>query len=277
MPCVIDTRQPAAVKAAVAEAYRSMFPAGDVGYVDRIFEWAVDCFEGRYSDYLPIDARYHDLEHTLQGTLCMSRLLAGRHRRGAEPVITERMHQLGIAAILLHDTGYLKHRFDDAGTGAKYTSTHVHRSMDFAQALLLQRGFTVSECKSVRNMIRCTGLNVNLAAIDFQSDLERTVGHALGTADLLGQMAAPDYFEKLPVLFAEFEESSRFTGQPGMFKSIEDLIAKTPGFWEKYVLPKVNNDFGGLYHFLEDEYGRNAYLESIERNMERIMRSLAPV
>lgn len=275
MPCLIDTHQPAAVVAAVAASYRNMFPAGDVGYVDRVFEWAVDSFEGRYSDYLPIDARYHDLEHTLQGTLCMSRLLEGRHRRGAEPVLTERIHQLGMAAILLHDTGYLKHRFDDAGTGAKYTATHVNRSMDFARTLLLKKGFTAVECQSVRNMIRCTGLNVNLAAIEFQSHLERIVGHALGTADLLGQMAAPDYPEKLPVLFEEFEESSRFSGQTGMFKSVDDLIVKTPGFWEKYVVPKATNDFGGLYHFLEDDNGRNTYLESIEHNISRIMQMKA--
>ena len=268
---MIDTRQPSAVAAAVAKCYRNIFPAGDIGYDDRVLGWALDCFHGRYSDYLPIDAHYHDLEHTLQGTLCMSLLLEGRHRRGAEPILTERMHQLGIAAILMHDTGYLKHRFDDAGTGAKYTATHVNRSMDFARTLLLQKGFSAVECQSVRNMIRCTGLNVNLAAIEFQSDLERMTGHALGTADLLGQMAAPDYPEKLPVLFAEFEESSRFSGQPGMFKSVDDLIVKTPGFWEKYVVPKANNDFGGLYHFLEDENGRNSYVESIERNISRIM------
>ena len=27
----------------------------------------MECFEGRYQDYQPIDAHYHDLEHTLQG------------------------------------------------------------------------------------------------------------------------------------------------------------------------------------------------------------------
>ena len=67
MPRKIDTRQPAAVAAAVAKCYRNIFPAGDIGYVDRVFGWALDCFQGRYSDYLQIDARYHDLEHTLQG------------------------------------------------------------------------------------------------------------------------------------------------------------------------------------------------------------------
>ena len=37
----------------------------------------------------------------------------------------------------------------------------------------------------------------------------RIVGFALGTADLLGQMAAPDYVDKLPVLYDEFVEAAR--------------------------------------------------------------------
>ena len=74
----------------------------------KIFNWATACFEGRYLDYQPIDAIYHDLEHTLQGALCMSQLLWNRQRAGAEPRLTRRMFELGMLAILMHDTGYLK-------------------------------------------------------------------------------------------------------------------------------------------------------------------------
>ena len=42
-----------------------------------------DWFGGTYRDYQAIDAHYHDLEHTMQGVLCMARLLRGRHRREA--------------------------------------------------------------------------------------------------------------------------------------------------------------------------------------------------
>src|SRR5690606_10931 len=105
------------------------------------------------------------------------------------------MVELGLLAILMHDTGYLKRRDDTGGTGAKYTLIHVERSMEFAAELLRENHFTDSEINAVQNMIRCTGVNVNLAAIPFQSEEERIAGFALGTADLLGQMAAKDYVD----------------------------------------------------------------------------------
>ena len=60
-------------------------------------------------------------------------------------------------------------------------------------------------------MIFCTGINAALDKIPFQSEAEKIVGFALGTADLLGQMAADDYVEKLPVLYAEFAEAAGMT------------------------------------------------------------------
>jgi len=34
-------------------------------------------------------------------------------------------------AALFHDTGYIQEKSDDEGTGAKYTSIHVKRSIQF--------------------------------------------------------------------------------------------------------------------------------------------------
>ncbi|HAB16816.1 MAG TPA: hypothetical protein DCE44_10240, partial [Verrucomicrobiales bacterium] len=99
---------------------------------------------------------YHDLEHTLQGTLCFSTLLLRRAEAKARPPLAEDTMQLGLLAILLHDTGYLKHKDDLEGTGAKYTATHVTRSCDFAERLLLARRFTIRQVRAVQNMIRCT-------------------------------------------------------------------------------------------------------------------------
>ena len=62
----------------------------------------------------------------------MARILYGRHRAGAKPALTQNISSSGLLAILLHDTGYLKKRDDPQGTGAKYTASHVNRSMDFA-------------------------------------------------------------------------------------------------------------------------------------------------
>src|SRR6202012_1674235 len=121
------TRDPAAVEVEGQSAYLGMFPKGDAMFFPLVFGWAIECFSGNYKDYLPVDARYHDFEHTLQGTLCMARLLHGRHRAKAHPQLTQRMFQLGLIAILMHDTGYLKRRGDTEGTRAKYTVTHVAR------------------------------------------------------------------------------------------------------------------------------------------------------
>jgi hypothetical protein len=277
----VDTRSPAAVEQAVAAMYRELFPQGNTRFVTEVFQWAADCFEGRYAEFQAIDARYHDFEHTLQGTLCMARLLAGRQRSGAQPVLNQRQVELGLVGILLHDTGYLKVRNDREGTGAKYTLTHVNRSCEFAARLLGEKRFRDDEISAVQQMIRCTGVNVDLATIPFASEEIRTTGFALGTADLLGQMAAADYVDKLPVLYAEFEESARFnagrSAAVGTFASAEELMRKTPAFWENYVLPKLERDFAAVYRFLNDPWpdGPNGYLQRIGENIDRLRRRFA--
>jgi hypothetical protein len=282
----VDTRMPQEVEEQVASIHQQMYPDGDQTFVARSFDWAGQCFGGRYADYQAIDAQYHDFEHTLQGTLCLARLLWGRHEAGAEPGISQSLFELSILAILFHDTGYLKKRSDANGTGAKYTYTHVGRSADFARGFLAAKGYSVENLDSISNMIRCTGVNADLAGIPFRSDLERTLGYALATADLLGQMAARDYIDKLPVLFLEFAEAAASGGdtsdQIRAYKSVEELMRNTDSFWRNYVVPKINHDFGGIYRFLNQPYpdGPNPYMERIENNLsrlnEKIRRQLAP-
>jgi hypothetical protein len=276
----VSTSDPQAVHAAVLEMFRAVSPGSSAQRLDTVFARSRDCFEGRCPGYLPIDARYHDFEHTMQGTLCLARLLGGRHAAGAVPVVNAEMFELAITAALLHDTGYLKLASDREGTGAKYTLTHVHRSAEFAGRMLPALGFSETQIKAIQNMIRCTGVNADLSRIAFQSELERLLGCALATADLLGQMAADDYGDKLPLLFEEFSEAARYngnTGATGGFTSAADLVARTPGFWENYVQPKIETDFLGLHRFLDHPYpdGPNPYVARIEANLERIRQQLA--
>ena len=274
----IDTKNSALVRAEAEAVYGEMYPDGDRKFVARAFDWAEQCFNGRYDDFLPIDARYHDWEHTMQGTLCLVRLLRGRHRAGAKPELPRRIFDLGLLAILFHDTGYLKRKTDEQGSGAKYTAVHVSRSTSFAAEFLARQGYAPTDIQAIQNMIRCTGVNANLSAIPFQSEMERMMGYALGTADLLGQMADSAYVEKLPVLYQEFAEASRFdpSHAEGLreFASADDLIRKTPAFWRDYVVPRINNDFEKLYTFLNVPYpgGQNAYVEGVEANIERLAR-----
>src|SRR4029077_15772595 len=184
-----------AVQNEVQSVFSALFPEANGRFIPEAFEWTETRFTGHYPGYQAIDALYHDLEHTLQGTLGLARILRGRHFAGVRPILTPKAFELGLFAILMHDTVYLKRAEDTEGTGAKYTATHVRRSAEFARQFLAEKGFNAADTHSVQNMIRCTGVNVDLNAIPFTSEWDRVVGFALGTADLLGQMAAPDYVE----------------------------------------------------------------------------------
>lgn len=277
----VDTSDSVAVEREVQAICGQLYPEGDPGFVKTAFDWLRDTFSGRYKDYQAIDAVYHDLEHTMQGTLCMVRLLAGREAAGARPVLPQRMFELGLIAILFHDTGYLKKRGDVEGTGAKYTLTHVTRSVLFAEEFLIEQGVPIREIRAVQNMIRCTGVHVDLTRIPFQTEIEKIVGFALGTGDLLGQMSAEDYVDKLPVLYSEFEESARFYEGKMVgilaFASAEDLIRRTPDFWAGYVTAKLEEDFWGLHRFLRRPYpnGPNEYMDRVNSNMERLRQQLS--
>lgn len=278
----VDTKDPTAVEVEVQRGYLATFPVGNRLFVPRVFGWVIECFTGSYRDYMAVDALYHDFEHTLQGTLCMARLMQGWHRANGQPVPTQRSFELGLLAILLHDTGYLKKRGDTEGTGAKYTITHVRRSAEFASQLMSEKGFAAEDIHSVQHMIGCTGVNANLRAIPFQGELEKLTGFALATGDLLGQMAADDYVDKLPELYAEFAEATTFSHDHqhfvASFKSADDLIQRTPVFWEKFVLAKLDRDFLSLYRYLNDPFpdGPNFYLDRINANINRLRQSPAP-
>jgi len=272
----LPTNDPAAVAEEVQAAYLLMFPDGDKNFIPKAFQWTIDAFTGRNPGYQAVDAHYHDLEHTLQGTLCMARILRGRFLAKPSLPLPQRITELGFLAILLHDTGYLKKTGDNEGSGAKYTAVHVGRSADFAAELLAENRFDAREIVTVQNMICCTGVDALLKMIPFQSDAERITGLCLGAADLLGQMAADDYIEKLPVLYTEFAEAARSTNQKNnvisLFSSARDLLNKTPNFWENYVKPKLDRDFGGQHRYLSNPFpnGPNLYMEKVEANVRKL-------
>src|SRR5512140_1040279 len=92
----VPTNDPTAVEVEVQAAYLGMFPGGNRLFVPQVFGWMIECFTGKYGEYQAVDASYHDFEHTLQGTLCLARLLHGRFRAGAQPALTDEMFQMGL-------------------------------------------------------------------------------------------------------------------------------------------------------------------------------------
>ena len=271
----VNTKSPTAVQAAVETVLRTLFPTASCSLVARLFAEVTAMFSGRYLDYQPIDLGYHDYEHTLQAALCYARIFAGRQAARAEPPLTARQFEIGLAAVLLHDTGYLKLRSDVDGTSAKYTHVHVLRSAAFAASYVPSIGFNVAEAEVIAAAINCTGPAHRFIHLQFSHLEDKLIGSMLVTADYLGQMAAPDYPDELEVLYREFEESDDFFHQAHdarSFRSAQDLIRHTRTFWSQFVRPKLEEEFDGMYRFLARPYpdGPNPYVQAIENNLRRI-------
>ena len=263
---------------------KEIYGENNIDIIKTAFNDVAALFSGKRKGFQKCDTRYHDLMHTLQVIPPFIGIIDGWNKNKSTPYISRECFDIGIIAVLLHDTGYIKTENDIEGTGAKYTFTHIQRSADFAGLYLPQLGFNKYKISAVQNIIMCTGVKIDYTKIPFNSDEERTVGYALGTADLLGQMSANDYLEKLPILYREFEEAYLYEGieklhkrEAIVYKSVDDLIRKTPYFYEVIVLRRFKN-MGSMYKYLSYHFkdSRNHYIEAIEENIRKIKLASSP-
>lgn len=275
---VIDFSNTADVRALATARHEQLFGAPDNGYIDTYMDAIWDLFEGRNPRFQPMDTAYHDITHTLQASLCLVELMFNRTLADATPRIEERDFRRALVAALFHDIGYLKDVDDTEGTGAKYTHVHEERSCAMAREYLSRHGWKDDDIQFVENLISATGPRADLAQIEFRSEIERTLGQAVCTADYIGQMSDPHYPDKLEVLFNEFAESYRYQEIPPAewpFPSYEALLRSTPDFWGTFVLHKLEVECAGQWHYLEHPLtGENPYLEAIERNLSTIRRRI---
>ncbi|MEN6617000.1 MAG: hypothetical protein ABFD12_10630, partial [Syntrophorhabdus sp.] len=245
--------------------------------ISRVLHDVIDLFNGQRPGYHPCDTKYHNLVHTLQTVPPFVEIIGGWNKSGSKPRIPFHTFELGIIGVLLHDTGYIRQEGDDSGTGAKYTLTHVQRSIEFADKYLDELAFSLPDKKCILTIIHCTGVTLDID-IPFDSDEERIIGYALGTADLLGQMSAFDYLDMLPILYNEFAESYIFSSSDNMpgkspppFASADDLIRSTPSFYENVALGRFKI-MGSMEHYISYCYDghHNPYMTAIEANIEAI-------
>ena len=238
----------------------------DYTALNQVFQDVVKLFRGEYPGYQQWNTWYHDLKHTTDCLLAMARLLHGAGLNGLS--LPEREVALGLIAALLHDTGYIQTADDLEGTGAKYTLIHVRRSLAFMEKYFPQKGFPARDLAYCRCCINCTGLDVSIGELNFESEQHQIVGWMLGTADLLGQMADRTYLERLPFLFREYQEGK----VPG-FDSELDLLKKTPGFWE-FTKQRLVKELGHVNRYMRDHFRVRWGLDR-DLNQETIEGSIA--
>ncbi len=260
----------------IVKTFASHFPDASTTFLEKVFEKIQDLFEGRYPGYQQSDTAYHDFTHTCRAAVAVTRILDGHIKGGKTPILEWRDFEMVIAATLLHDSGFIKKSDDATGTGGKYTLTHVKRSEEFAATFLPEFGVTADEIRLLQLVIDCTGVAVNVEYLPFSDDHERFLGWVLGTGDILGQMAAPDYPESLHGLFQEFSEAAAYSNANGSwiedYSSAEDLMKKTRSFYEGYVQWMLQTQWGGVHEALLLHFGKgkNRYIECVEANIENI-------
>lgn len=232
------------------------------------FKFILKLFTGKYPGYNACNTRYHNLKHTLDTVHTIIRLVDGYNLKNKKLPLNLVINL--ISAGLLHDTGYIQKKWDTEGTGAKYTKIHVKRSNEFVLENYNFLGLEKKDAMLINKFIKCSGVNVDINSIDFESDLEKICGIILGTADLLGQMADRVYLEKLLFLYYEFREA----GIEG-YNTEFDIIQKTVGFYN-ITKERFENELMSInkyvkYHFSERHgIDKNLYMESIDKNIAYI-------
>ena len=265
-----------AVKRAVEELYSQTWPSGKVERLETAFSDFERLFNGHFPGYLGCDTVYHDLQHSLDDTLAMARLLAGYDRSHAvEQRLGAERAMMGIVVALFHDAGYIRQTDDTMHrNGAEFTRTHVGRSAQFLARYLPTLGLA-DWVPVATQIVHFTGYEVPFDQIRLDDPRDRKVGHLVGTADMMAQMADRCYLEKCrDRLYPEFVLGGVAVsrGNEGELKVIYgsglDVLRSTPEFVAETMRTRLDGEFSGAYRYIEALYGgRNPYMEAIDASL----------
>ena len=281
----VQVSSTAAVKAAVGDLFAAAWPGESFDRVAISFEEFDKLFTGRMPGYHGVDTLYHDLQHSLDMTLAMARLMVGYERSvapgerfGAERAI------MALVTSLFHDAGYIR-EFEDRThrNGAEFTLYHVTRSARFLARYLPTIGMESWVPTSTR-VVHYTGYEVELSQLHLPDPRDRKLGHLLGTADLIAQMADRCYLEKCrDRLYPEFVLGgiAAVPDTNGALKvrygSGLDLLRQTPRFVRETRVQRLEGEFEHAYRYMEVLFdGKNPYVEAIDRNLgflDRVLRT----
>jgi len=272
----VQVSSPSAVRNAVRQIYGDLYPANSFDPVWLAFHDFERAFTGEDPEYFGIETPYHDIQHTLDMTLALARLLSGYEAsvEAGDRLGPDRV-SLGLIAALFHDSGYLRHRERDrdSSNGAQFTLSHVSRSAAFLEQYLPRIGLEAYS-PIASQIVHFTGYEMNLDQIELDDPRDSAIGHLLGTADLMAQLADRCYLEKCrDRLFPEFvlggiaiEESP--TRTQVRYRSGRDLLAQTLEFYQRSARQRLQYNFGRAYRYVEAYFdGENPYIAFIQKNL----------
>ncbi|MEA3279350.1 MAG: hypothetical protein U9Q38_01945 [Thermodesulfobacteriota bacterium] len=269
---LVQMNSPGAVLDEVHLILDLISPGFDKTQVTSAFSMIVSLFEGNYPGYQACNTEYHDLRHTTDTFLAMARLIHGAVIDGK--TFSHGNINLGLISTLFHDTGYIQKKYDSEGTGAKYTVSHVRRSIDFLEIAGSEQILPDNEIAAGQLMILCTDLTVDVPGMVFPSYQIELLSKMLGAADLLAQMADRTYLEKLLFLYREFKEAG-----VGGYENEVDLLQKTVGFYD-FIDNRLKTMLDSTDRFMDSHFSsrwdidKNLYHESINRQKDYLQQIL---
>lgn len=241
-----------------------------------LFDDGAALYAGNWPSHEACAVTYHNFNHALDVCLAAARMLSGWNKAESAHPLGQKYFQLGMAAALFHDAGYIKDKGDQAGAGGKFTLVHVQRSMEIAREYLEQKQWPKEEVEAVVRIISITDYASlpDLAPL-FTEPRLKILAQMVATADLIAQMADIDYVRRIDDLFAEFKEVYEFENRKTLaergtkvYKTVQEIKDGTIDFYEKFVLPTLTK-LGRMDRYLTNFFGdgRNPYQENITANL----------
>jgi len=258
----------------IGRIYQDVYQRNAPQTLARAFADLGALYRGEYPGYHECDTDYHDIQHVLDVTLSMARLLNGCVRATSTDTVPERLFRFGIVTALYHDCGYIRHRKDTKHEkGAEYTSVHVARGARFLEEYLPKIGMA-DLAQAAARTVHFTGYEIPVDKIKVPGPEFRLIGNLLGSADILAQMADRCYLEKCyDRLYPEFvlggiaRKRHRDGREEIIFASAADLIFQTPRFYQG-ATKRLQQDLGGCYSYIERHFnGQNLYFDELEKNI----------
>ena len=280
----VDVTDPIAVTDALLEVLGKHYDKDDLRAIPILVADFARLYRGEYPGYHACDVGYHNMQHVLDVTLAMARLIDGHEIvHGRDAPFGVELAVAGIACSLFHDSGYIRKRHDTQhDNGAEYTRIHVSRSARFMGDYLpkIDLEYAVPICQRI---VHFTGYEVNPADIEVPTEEERILGWLLGTADLIAQMADVAYLEKCrDHLYPEFVgggmagKKGKYTKTGIIYKSPSHLMQSTPNFIRSAIQVRLDGYFHSYYRYAADHFGgTNLYMDAIQDNCSRLEAILA--
>ncbi len=234
------------------DEYRSLFGSPEAAQL-RSLEQATHT---ALNTLLNCDCSYHDIQHTMLVTDAGIAILRGRQTARGD--LTAHDWLQAVVAMLFHDVGYLRQLLtsdtpqhsviNQAGdtttpppgaTDAFMTPYHVDRG-----AMYVEERFASDPSIDTAMVMACVEMTRFPVPAHPDYQVTDTLPALVRGADLLGQMADPQYLQKLTRLFSEFVETGE--AQRLGFANASELRHGFPEFFYSQVHPYIGESIAYL-------------------------------